>query len=132
MENTIIIGSEKAIKPSSVWWDLSVAVGAVSAYESNSKTTGKSGYFIESCTVINSKTGLIIKNENILKGILGLEEDNLYDDITRFIVTESSINEFHNTFSGHNLEGSEFAVALSAHISEQTGYNPWLVVQPNE
>lgn len=128
---TIIIGTEKTIKPSSSWWGSNDGVFLVAAYGYNSKTTEKTKYFVESCSIVNPPTGCV-KNLNLFKNTVDFEQDSLYDDIYRFSLTESSADKFYNTFSSHNLVGSEFAVALTAHIFEQMGYSPWVIIQPDE
>ncbi len=132
----IIIGTEKTIQPSSSWWgaeDSSVFV--VSAYGYSSRVAGKykAEYFVESCSVVNSRSGCV--NEfNPFKNSVDFEQDFLYEDICRFRFAESSVDKVHNSFlgSGFHLEGSEFAVAFTAYVSEQMGYSPWVVIQPDE
>lgn len=127
---TLIIGTEKVIKPSSSWWSLNDDVFVVSAY-GNSQITEKTEYYVESCSIVNPQTGFI-NNPNPFGNTKYFEQDTLYDDIFRFRPTESYAAEFCNTFPSHNLGASEFAVALTAHISEQMGYNPWVIIHPDE
>ncbi len=133
---TIIIGTEKVIQPSSSWWGSGDGVFVVSAYSDNSKVTDtqiteKALYYVESCSIINPQTGCA-NDLDPFKNTVDFVPDTLYNDISRFGLTDSSAAEFRNTFSGYNLEGSEFAVALTAHISEKIGYNPWVIIHSEE
>jgi len=133
---TIIIGTEKIIQPSSSWWGSNDGVFIVSAYENNyqitnSQIAGEAQYYVESCNIINPQTGCI-KRSDFFENSTDFVQDTLYNDIYRFGFTESSVVEFNNTFSGHNLNGSEFAAALTAHISEEKGCSPWVIIHSDE
>lgn len=132
-KDIILIGSEKTIKPSSSFWGLDDGVSVASAYGLISSITGTVIYYVESCDIVNPKTGSMSLDKPILfENSADFIQDPLYDDISRFSFVQSSVAEFQNTFSGYELSGSEFAVALTAQLSEQTGYSPWVIIHPDE
>src|SRR3989344_3989259 len=124
----IIIGTEKTISsttPRFISDDGSLAI--VSAYG----LARTAEYYVESCAIVNPLTGCEI-SPNPLKNAVAFEKDFLYPDIERVRATESTIGQFSKTFADGNLEGSEFAAALAASVSEELGDTPCVIIHPNE
>jgi len=131
-KKSIIIGTEKTIRPSS-YGDSSIqGTFVVSAYGCSSTSAKPEEYFVESHTTINPQNGGSTYGDDIFENTTDFKPDSLYNDISRFSLTESSTGEFSNTFSKHGLTGSEFSVAVAAYVFKQGGHNPWVLVQPDE
>lgn len=132
---TVIVGTEKTVSSLSRFY-ASEDISVLSAYSIKSLVMidaleyYETKHFIESCSIIEPETGC--EKNSMLFSLTDFKIDNLYEDISRFAITQSALNRFSLTFPEHYLVGSELTVALTAHTYEQIGYSPLIIIHSDE
>lgn len=92
--------------------------------EETAGTAYSAGYMVEIIPVLNPRTGCQYQAfSDPLEQTTGFEKNSLYEDLHYYSLNSSTIDRFHETFSGNDLAGVQLGAACTAFVLSELGYN---------